>query len=560
MENLLNVNLEGLEELVKEGVGRDGWKRVMWHKMKRVKLEDYELKGGETEADVAKLMEDPLWRLCNLYVIKDAEGREGAFVPNEAQRIVLWAVYVAGWKRLAIPKARQLGLSTLFALICLDETLFSKGKQASIVDQTQSDAQEKLDKVKYAYERLPKAVKEKLRSENGTELEWVNGGRVVAGKRARGGTNQVLHISEWGPIACDDASRSREIMTGALPSVSGVTGKVFAESTHKGGMGGDWYNLLKNALETPDEEKTSKDFRVLFFPWWMEKRYALGGKGVITEDTKKYFKALEERLEWSVSFTEEQMRFYQGEAKRLRFDVYSEYPSVIEECWLAPTPGAIYAASVGRARGEGRISGEVEWRENLPVFTAFDIGAPENTKCWVFQLVGDRVVFLESLTGGDACQTPAQWVKRLKEMKYSWGGHTLPHDGDVVWRRSMLEAGLRNVSCLKRSVNVWDVINPAVDAFGRAWFAKKGCEEGVKALEAYHAKEEADGQTLRNMPVHNWASHYSTAFGYAMQAIARGLANNSTMGGDEMGRMGVNARFKGSQTVMKQGLALRGGR
>ena len=124
----------------------------------------------------------------------------------------------------------------------------------------------------------------------------------------------------------------------------------------------------------------------------------------------------------------------------------------------------------------------------------------------------------------------------------------------------MLEAGLLNVSCLKRSVNVWDVINPAVDAFGRAWFAKKGCEEGVKALEAYHAKEEADGQTLRNVPVHSWASHYSTAFGYAMQAIARGLANNSTMGGDEMGRMGVNARFKGSQTVMKQGLDLTGKR
>jgi hypothetical protein len=60
-------------------------------------------------------------------------------------------------------------------------------------------------------------------------------------------------------------------------------------------------------------------------------------------------------------------------------------------------------------------------------------------------------------------------------------------------------------------VSEWDNINDALTAFSRCWFNSAGCEFGIDSLEAFHAKEESDGQTIRNIPVHDWASHASTA-------------------------------------------------
>ena len=60
---------------------------------------------------------------------------------------------------IAIIKARQLGFSTLLALICLDMLLFTGGFLIGIVDMTADDAFKKLSKCKFAYERLPADVK-----------------------------------------------------------------------------------------------------------------------------------------------------------------------------------------------------------------------------------------------------------------------------------------------------------------------------------------------------------------------------------------------------------------
>jgi hypothetical protein len=487
-----------------------------------INLADYSIEDCADDAEVLRRLRDPLFRICNLYRIKDPDGAEVKFVPNYPQRVVLYCIYVLGWNRLLIPKARQLGFSTLFAIVCLDETHFSEGKQASIVDQTQADAGEKLSKVRFAWERITPKLRDAVVKNNSKEIEWSNGSRVVGGMRARGGTNQVLHISEWGPIAFDDPERSREISTGAIPSASGETAKVFAESTHKGGKGGDWYMMIKRALETAENDRTAKDFRVLFFPWWMEPRYRTKGNSLqIDKDTIKYFAKLEQ--DQGISLDSEQRLFYYKEKSRLRNEIYREFPSTIDECWLAPTPGMIFAQEVDKARAQGRISDSVRWYEQFPVYTSWDIGAPENQKVWIFQVIGDRIIFLEALSGGDECRHPAHWSKRLKEKRYSYGGHFLPHDGEVLWRSQLVDAGLDGVVVMPRCVNVWDNINEGLGSFGRCEFALQSCAGGIDALEGYHAKVESDGNSVRDVPVHDWASHFSTAFCYAHQAIHLGL-------------------------------------
>ena len=91
---------------------------------KRINPADYALPDGLSDEELAKRLADPLVRICNLYWIEDADGNEVKFMPNEAQCEVLHAVYLEGVKRIAIPKARQLGFSTLIAIVEFDEAHF----------------------------------------------------------------------------------------------------------------------------------------------------------------------------------------------------------------------------------------------------------------------------------------------------------------------------------------------------------------------------------------------------------------------------------------------------
>ena len=353
---------------------------------------------------------------------------------------------------------------------------------------------------------------------------------MLAGLKGRGKTPQVVHISEWGPIAHDDPARSEEIITGVLQAASGNNALIFAESTHKGGKGGDWYELIKRSLETPAEYRTTKDFKVMFFPWWLEPRYSeAGDTRQIDAETVEYFARMQG--ETGHVFTPGQRLFYFKKKAELGRKIYAEFPTVLRECWMVPIVGAIYGPDVDKARQAGRISPNVGLHyEGFPVYSTFDIGAPANTNCWLWQTIGDRILLLECLRGGDDCNTPAEWAKRLRSRPYAYGGHFLPHDGETLWARLLREAEMKGVVCLPRPADEWDNINDALTSFSRCWFNAKGCEWGLDSLEAYRAKEEADGVSIRNVPVHDWASHASTAFGYIHQAIRLGLCvDRSTM-------------------------------
>jgi len=190
-------------------------------------------------------------------------------------------------------------------------------------------------------------------------------------------------------------------------------------------------------------------------------------------------------------------------------------------------PGAIYARDLERAREQRRVGDGVLWFKEVPCYTAFDVGAPRNQKLWVFQLVGDRINFLEALSGSEECKTPADWAARLRTRPYSYGAHFLPHDACAeqggLWQDGLEKAGLSHIVAVPRQGSVWDGINLAVDAFPRTHFHSAACADGLEALDAYHSREERDGVTIRDVPVHDWSSHYSDAFSLAHQAIGLGL-------------------------------------
>src|ERR1017187_6296521 len=121
-------------------------------------------------------MGDPEWRMDHLYWIQDASGREIPFVRNDAQK--QW--WRDKWCLNIILKSRQLGFSTEIALEILDTCLFTPNTNAGIIDYAVDDAKKKLDKVKFAYQHLSKALQDAhpLTTENTESLGFANGSRI----------------------------------------------------------------------------------------------------------------------------------------------------------------------------------------------------------------------------------------------------------------------------------------------------------------------------------------------------------------------------------------------
>jgi len=479
---------------------------------------------------------DPLWRLSNLYKIKRAsDGRLIRFVPRPEQEQVFRALLELGWKRLIILKARRLGMSTAIDLLLTDQTLCNAGTQASIVDATMADAERKLSTIcKVALDSVPKELRERLTlvRDSGSVVELSLDGdapsSIFAGLRARGGTNNWLHLSEWGVVQADDPKRSEEILTGALPSAE--HGSIVVETTWKGGRGGHLWNLVKQAMETPDAEKTAKDWRVMFFPWWRDPTYTLEGHGTLEPATAKYLDSLEAEI--GHKLTPGQRLWYDRQVRALGIFIYREFPSTVEECFKSPIEGAIYADVIDRLRAAGRITTTPADNTAL-VHTAWDIGAPSQVVTWYFQNVAGELRVIDYDAGLE--MTPVQRVAHMLGKGYPYGMHFLPHDAistntsGRTFLNELESAGLTNVRCVPRTYDIWIGINHLRQIFPRLAFVLPATERGLDALAAYHFKPVSAGGIIKDEPVHDWSSHSADALRIMAEADLAGMLQSSPM-------------------------------
>lgn len=472
---------------------------------------------------------DKLWRLKNLYRIKDAEtGRVIPFRPRPEQ-LAIYEALLGGAKRIIILKARRLGMSTAIDVYAADEAAFNAGVQISIVDQNQADAARKLSGiVKVALDGLPKGIRGGLRilrdNDGSIELSSQTGdtpSTIFAGRNARGGTNQLLHISEWGVIQADDPARSEEILTGALPSAEhGVT---IVETTWKGGRGGHLWHLIREAQEIPDAERTPRDWRLFFFPWWSDPTYTESG-GTIDDETARYL--AEREAELKATFTEGQKRWYARRRRTLGVFMYREFPTTIDECFRAPIEGAIYAPLLDKLRSAGGIRHGAVDGSSL-VHTFWDLGSPENTVTWYAQVRRGEIHLIDCDMELDL--TPVQRIAHILAKGYNLGAHFLPHDAAATERsgRTFLSelsaAGLPNLRLLPRTHDVWIGINRLRQLMPRMHFRLPACERGIEALENYRTQPKGPAGVSRDEPLHDWSSHAADALRSLAEAEMAGL-------------------------------------
>ena len=519
------------------------------------------------------------WR--TLYWVKDAvTGRGVRFIPKKEQAVLIDAVFVKKIRNILVPKARQLGISTIISLIVLDHLLFRGGVQAAIVDLTQADATKKLrNKIVFAFENLPLVLKEKYEVIKSNDhvfsvrlagcAEDNDDSEVQAGMNARGDTYQIMHISEWGKIAFTDPIRSKEILTGAMPAAK--KGLRIIETTWKGAKAGDLWEIMKRAMETLPEDMTEEDFSLFFFPWWNDPVYSLEGNvRQISEEVVKYLDETEAEISKRESrefkFTPAQRLWYFKVAWAKGLYRYEEYPSLLEECFKAPIEGAIYADILDRLRAAGNIRPAAVDR-NFLVHTAWDLGSPINTVTWYFQLVGPEIRIIDLDCELDL--TPAERVARIMGKGFLLGWHFLPHDAlgtmksGRTFQMELHALGLRNTRVVPQTVDVWIGINHLRGMLPRFTFRTPACDKGLDMLSAYHTKRETSSGTALDIPVHDSSSHYADGLRVLAEADESHMLSSAGTGkvqittgfrGDEVRRNepDVLTRFFGPDPWKKQ--------
>ena len=499
--------------------------------------------------DLNERLADKLWRLCHIYSIKRADtGRIAAFVPR-AEQLAIFEALARGVRKIIILKARRLGMSTAVDVYAADEVLFSSGKQISIVDRKQDDASKKLNGIcKVAYESLPEILRGRVRVVRDNDNSWELASRsgdatsaIYAGLNARGGTNQLLHISEWGVIQADDPKRSEEILTGALPSAE--HGTTIIETTWKGGRGGHLWGLVKEAMELPVEQRTLNDWHLFFFPWWRDPTYTEPGDvSGIAPDVAAYL--AEKEAETGHRFTDGQRCWYARRRRTLGLFIFREFPTTIDECFKSPIEGAIYADLLDKLRAQGAIRPQAV-DESALVHTFWDLGSPINTVTWYVQLVAGEIRVID--VDLDLDLTPVQRAAHMLRKGYLLGWHYLPHDAGSTassgktFQGELAEAGIRNTRILPRTHDIWVGINRLRQMMPRMTFRIPECERGLEALTNYHTRRESGTGIAHDEPVHDWSSHAADGLRMLAEAEMAGMLE----GGSEVARRGRRANGGG---------------
>jgi len=469
----------------------------------------------------------------NLYWIKDKKGNTIRFVPNWAQELLLKDL----WFFNVILKARQLGITTFFCILFLDEAIFN-GKDCGLIAH-KLDAATKIfkSKVRFAWERLPEEVRSsyEVNTLTARELKFKHKetgleSSFYVGTSLRSGTVQRLHISELGTISEKYPMKAEEIVSGAFNTVE--KGQIITvESTAKG-QAGYFYDFceLAQKIQRMGGVKTQMDWKFFFFSWWKHPSYVLETPVVINTKMKEYFRKLE--AEQGIKLKPEQKYWYIRKKDTQGSAMKREYPSTPEEAFEASIEGAYYSKQLVETEENGRIR-TVPYEESIPVDTWWDIGTAKNRKdsgSIIFtQDIGMEIHVIDFY--GNSGEGLPHYIKVLDKKGYKYGQHHAPHDISVIefgTGKTRLETAAKlgiNFVALPK-LGVIDGIDATRMIFNKCWFDEEKTAELLKALRSYRKEWDDNLGRWKDNPHHDWASDPADA----MRMMAIGHKDHIKLG------------------------------
>lgn len=487
----------------------------------------------EQQKFVTEKLSSKLWRLNNLYKIRDKDANLITLKLNASQQKVLKEFK---HNKKIILKSRQQGISTLYLAYYLDTCLFTPGYQAGIQSYGQDESDKLSKRAELMWNELSQDIKDlfglKLVSNNQKGMTFSNGSILKIGN-FRGDTLQALHVSELGKIAKKFPEKAKELKSGAFQAVS-TKNKITIESTAEG-RSGLFYDMWRKAeeLQLQGKELTSLDFQAIFLSWTADPDCTLDTEVEIPQALADYFTGIEETL--GVKLEDNQKWWYVKKKEELREDMTQEYPTTSDEAFAAARDGSYYGRLYRDHIIKNRRIVKDLFDNTLDVNVAMDLGMRDTFVMVFYQQFKNELRIIDCYyNSGEPLKHYVEVLKTLANSKdYNYGSIYVPHDAKVV----ELGTGKSRHQIL-RDYGVISTILPKIDVHTgielvRKWMMNMYIDSELDYIQdmfVNYSKQWDDRLGVwKDKPLHDEWSNPADAVRYMCLSLQEGRSKKRTM-------------------------------
>lgn len=292
------------------------------------------------------------WRIQNLYKIRDKNRNLVRLKLNRIQRYIvaqMRAQEKAGQPfRNLILKYRQGGVSTLMALLYLDDTIFHRNTITGILAHKKENLGYLFEIPRMAHQYMSSEFQPRLGDDSKTALSFPDiNSKMFVSLSIRSTAVHNLHISEWAHCPDDEIQAT----LGSISPTANVTGETTANGT-----GNDFFEKYELA------KMGKNDYQPIFIPWFLQEEYRIETRGMVVEPTPEERKMMEAALkDFGVTITPEQLLFRRQKERDLKRMRPQEFPENDEEAFLTSGNKFFDGRKVRVLRREA-----IQWAEENP--------------------------------------------------------------------------------------------------------------------------------------------------------------------------------------------------
>lgn len=222
------------------------------------------------------------------------------------------------------------------------------------------------------------------------------------------------------------------------------------------------------------------------------------------------------------------------------------YEREFECSFNAAIPGSIYGDLIASLRQKAQIQ-DFAHNPQFPLFTSWDLGDSDYCCQCLVQFEGRNINLLDFYSA--AGHGPGHYADKMREWESKYGtkiaGHYLPHDAENVvrggsWRKDLSDAGLRNLTVVPRTPDLWLGIHELRGLLPRFFIHKTACSKThgnetktipsmLDCLEFYRKKEDVEGGTLQEIPVHDEFSNGADSLRTFAEAHRLGMLEGTSI-------------------------------
>jgi len=487
---------------------------------------DYKLFETEAETDeevVMSYMVHKLWRLNNLYGIRDKFGTPLKFLMNRAQH----KTYAQSLKhpRMIILKSRQQGISTFWLVSFFDDAITLDNLNIGLMAQDKDAASDLLERVDWAWDDMDPGVLSffgvQRTVNNSKETSFTNGSKIYVRTSFRSGTLQRLHISELGKIANKYPEKAKETNSGSLQTIK-AGNPVIIESTAEGRD-----NMFAHKWKQAEDHigiRSPLHFAPLFLSWVDDPDCNIDTPVLIRGEDQKYLDLVERDLDIKLTPTQKHWACAKRDELMEEFD--REYPYNPESAFAQARDGAYYGKLMKDLKDAGRCVSDL-FEPELKVTVSFDLGINDAFEMLFWQedttVTGKKQVRLIDHYHNTG-EGLAHYVAVLRSKRnYRYERFILPHDAKKreLGTPKSISAQLRDLGLNKQKIlpreEVYTGIQATREMMPSLWIDKEKCEYVITGFESYTKEWDSNRGVWKDKPRHDeWSNPMDAARYYAM--------------------------------------------